>query len=73
MIYYLIENDLDQMMNPKDTGTENMEDDEARVFQVRCLFLIQEITRLLLLFTIQKILYIEMSWNHEICLCYSFL
>ena len=73
MIYYLIENDIDQIMNPKDTGTENMEDDEARVFHVRGVLLIQEITRLLLLFTIQKILYIEMSWNHEICLCYSFL
>jgi len=72
MIYYLIENDLDQM-NPEDPRTENMEDDEARVFHVRGVLLIQEITRLLLLFTIQKILYIEMSWNHEICLCYSFL
>ena len=72
MIYYLIENDLDQM-NPEDPRTENMEDDEAHVFHVRGLLLIQEITRLLLLFTIQKILYIEMSWNHEICLCYSFL
>ena len=72
MIYYLIENDLDQM-NPEDPRTENMEDDEARVFHVRCLFLIQEITRLLLLFNIQRILYIAMSGNYEICLCYSFL
>ena len=72
MIYYLVENDLDQM-NPEDPRIENMEDDEAPVFHVRGLLLIQEITRLLLLFTIQKILYIEMSWNHEICLCYSFL
>ena len=53
MIYYLIENDLDQM-NPEDPRTENMEDDEARVFHVRGVLLIQEITRLLLLFTIQK-------------------
>ena len=72
MIYYLIENDLDQM-NPEDPRTENMEDDEARVFHVRGLLLIQEITRLLLLFNIQRILYIAMSGNHEICLCYSFL
>ena len=50
---YLIENDLDQM-NPEDPRTENMEDDEARVFHVRGVLLIQEITRLLLLFTIQK-------------------
>ena len=53
MIYYLIENDLDQM-NPENPRTENMEDDEARVFHVRGVLLIQEITRLLLLFTIQK-------------------
>jgi len=71
MIYYLVENDLDQM-NPEDPRTENMEDDEARVFHVSCLFLIQEITRLLLLFNISRMLYIEMPWNHEVCLCYSF-
>jgi len=40
MIYYLIENDLDQM-NPEDPRTENMEDDEARVFHVRGVLLIQ--------------------------------
>jgi hypothetical protein len=34
VIYYLIENDLDQM-NLEDCGLENIEDDEARVFHVR--------------------------------------
>jgi hypothetical protein len=48
MICYLIENDLDQM-NPEDPEMENMEDDEARAFHFRGLFLICVITRLLLI------------------------
>jgi hypothetical protein len=34
MIYYFIENDLDQI-NLEDHGMENLEDDEACVFHIR--------------------------------------